>query len=135
MTVRASEKIDERLKLRAEIVHLREANRRLQDDLNYFDKQLKLARTAGISDDTADKIAEWINEKHKAATIDMVRKAVITAFEECANVAENEGEPEGEMPIELYGVHLEAAIRATIKATKRSIATRIRALKDILLNE
>jgi hypothetical protein len=51
------------------------------------------------------------------------------ALEEAARVAENEPEPEGEPPPELHGRSVKNIATASVRATKRSIAAAIRALK------
>ena len=51
------------------------------------------------------------------------------ALEEAALVAENEPEPEGEPPPELHGRSVKNIATAAVRATKRSIAAAIRALK------
>jgi len=57
-------------------------------------------------------------------------EAVVVAVkrerERCAKIAETEPEPSGEMPIKFHLVSMEDAIRATIRATNKSIAARIR---------
>jgi len=51
------------------------------------------------------------------------------ALEEAARVAENEPEPEGDPPPELHGRSVKNIAIASVRATKRSIAAAIRALK------
>lgn len=46
--------------------------------------------------------------------------------ERCAKIADDEPEAPGEMPPELHLIPLEDAIRAAIRATKKSIAAAIR---------
>jgi hypothetical protein len=87
MTDCAPDDVVERLKLRAEIAQLREANMRLREQSDALDNRLKLAQTATISAETADKLAAWINEQHKAAAIDIVERAVANTIEHCAQVA------------------------------------------------
>jgi hypothetical protein len=51
------------------------------------------------------------------------------ALEEAALAAENEPEPEGDPPPELHGRSVKNIATASVRATKRSIAADIRALK------
>lgn len=55
-------------------------------------------------------------------------KAVTDWREAAANVAETETEPEGDCPSEMHLVPIGDVVRATVLATKKSIAKRIRAL-------
>jgi hypothetical protein len=59
-----------------------------------------------------------------------VAKARAEERERCAQVAESEEEATGDMPPELYLVPIEDAIRAAIRATKKSIVRSILELKD-----
>jgi hypothetical protein len=58
-----------------------------------------------------------------------VKEARRDALEEAARVAENEPEPEGDPPPELHGRSVKNIAIASVRATKRSIAAAIRALK------
>jgi hypothetical protein len=51
-------------------------------------------------------------------------------LEEAAKTAESDPELPGTMPEELYLVPLEDALRAAVRATKKSVASRVRALKS-----
>jgi hypothetical protein len=58
-----------------------------------------------------------------------VAQARRDALEEAALVAEDEPEPEGDPPPELHGRSVKNIAIASVRATKRSIAAAIRALK------
>jgi hypothetical protein len=58
-----------------------------------------------------------------------VKEARRDALEEAALAAENEPEPEGDPPPELHGRSVKNIAIASVRATKRSIAAAIRALK------
>jgi hypothetical protein len=58
---------------------------------------------------------------------DRVNKAIAAERERCAQTAEAEPELPGDMPAELHIVPIEDALRATVRATKKSIAAAIRA--------
>jgi len=47
-------------------------------------------------------------------------------YEECARIAESDPELPGDMPASLRLVPMEEALKATVRATKKSIAARIR---------
>jgi hypothetical protein len=65
--------------------------------------------------------------------IEATGKALENAtIERCAQVADSEYEAPGPMPLEFYRIPIEDAIRAAIRATKKSIGDRIRKLKDEL---
>lgn len=56
-----------------------------------------------------------------------IDQAVAAERERCAKIADTEPECPGEMPPEFHLVPLEDAIRAAVRAIKKSIARRIRA--------
>jgi hypothetical protein len=58
-----------------------------------------------------------------------VAQARRDALEEAARAAENEPEPEGDPPPELHGRSVKNIAIASVRATKRSIAAALRALK------
>jgi len=64
-----------------------------------------------------------------AEVVARVAQARRNALEEAALAAENEPEPEGDPPPELHGRSVKNIAIASVRATKRSIATAIRALK------
>jgi hypothetical protein len=83
--------------------------------------------------DIADKIYAatglTLNAEAAAAIGQMIQKARRNALEEAALAAENEPEPEGDPPPELHGRSVKNIAIASVRATKRSIAAAIRALK------
>lgn len=82
--------------------------------------------------EAADEIerlrAENATLEHDLKTMDWEQRN--HTIERCARVANNEAEAPGDMPPEFYLIPIEDAIRAAIRATKKSIATAIRALKN-----
>ena len=61
---------------------------------------------------------------------ELVAKARKEALEKAARIALAEPELPGDMPAELHLVPIEDAIRAAVRATKKSIARAIRAAKS-----
>ena len=64
-----------------------------------------------------------------AEMVARVAQAKRDALEEAELAAENEPEPEGDPPPELHGRSVKNIATASVRATKRSIAAAIRALK------
>lgn len=75
------------------------------------------------------KIAAGCLISNASEVADLAAQARRDALEEAARAAENEPEPEGDLPPELHGRSVKNIAIASVRATKRSIAAAIRALK------